>query len=80
MRSSRRHQQSTDTVAVVTPLFKLVFFSVLAFTVAAFATDGLTALLLHKPDTQAQDFLTLCTNVTTGGFGAIVGLLAGKLA
>jgi hypothetical protein len=72
-----RHRRR-EQLGVVTPRFRLVFFSVLGLTVTLFLVDMILVLALHNPSTEAQNLMDLCSRLATIGFGAIIGLLGGK--
>jgi hypothetical protein len=61
----------------ITPLFKLVFFTVLGLTVLSIGINVL--LVLDGTNTaMARDLAKLCAAGWTGGTAAIFGLLGGK--
>ena len=62
----------------VTPVFKLVFLTVLGLTVLSFATNVILVIALKEPNEQAKGLIDTCSTITKAGFGAIVGLIGGK--
>lgn len=61
----------------ITPLFRLVFFTVLGLTLLGFV--GYMALLLLNPSSAfAEDFAGICRDMIKTGTAAIFGLIGGK--
>jgi hypothetical protein len=60
-----------------TPVFRLVFFSVLALTVLSLLVSVYLAGV-SEPTEQANRLFVTCTTSWQMGFGAIVGLIGGK--
>ena len=70
------HSTTTLTVTL-SPIFKLVFLSVLSITVLSmFITCALVAV--HNETDQGKALFELFASITKMGFGAMVGLLGGK--
>ena len=68
---------STTLTVTLSPMFKMVFLSVLSITILAmFITCALVAL--HNETDQGKALFELFASVTKMGFGAMVGLLGGK--
>ncbi|HYR82695.1 MAG TPA: hypothetical protein VE422_01300 [Terriglobia bacterium] len=68
---------STTLTVTLSPIFKMVFLSVLGITVLAmFITCALVAV--HNETDQGKALFELFASVTKMGFGAMVGLLGGK--
>lgn len=70
--------QKTEQIGVVTPRFRLVFFTVLGCTSGLLLVDLTLALALSHPSAAAQSLMDLCSRLVAIGFGAIIGLLGGK--
>ena len=70
--------RSTTTLTVtLSPIFKLVFLSVLSITILSmFITCALVAV--HNETDQGKALFELFASITKMGFGAMVGLLGGK--
>jgi hypothetical protein len=66
---------STETLS---PVFKLVFLSVLGITLLAFAVNVALVLAIENPSDEATGLIETCSTITKAGFGAIVGLIGGK--
>jgi len=75
-----RKDHTYEQIGVVTPRFRLVFRTVLGLTVSLLLADLVLVLLLRNPTPQAQNLMDLCSRLATIGFGAIIGLLGGKVA
>jgi NhaP-type Na+/H+ and K+/H+ antiporter len=68
---------STTLTVTLSPIFKLVFISVLGITVLSmFITCALVAV--HNETDQGKALFELFASLTKMGFGAMVGLLGGK--
>lgn len=66
------------TRIVVTPAFKLVFLSVLGLTIALVIAS--ICLAVFPTQTEAVKNVTgMCMTLCKSGFGAILGLLGGKV-
>lgn len=64
--------------ATVTPVFKLVFLTVLALTVVALLLNVALVVSIDNPNDQAKSLIETCSTIVKAGFGAIVGLIGGK--
>jgi hypothetical protein len=64
---------------VVTPYFKMVFIVVLIATVVLIGADIAMSILVVKPDSNVQQAITTTDSLGKAGFGAIVGLLGGRI-
>ena len=68
---------STTLTVTLSPVFKLVFVSVLGITILSmFITCALVAV--HNETDQGKALFELFASLTKMGFGAMVGLLGGK--
>ncbi|GAA2137817.1 hypothetical protein GCM10009760_18640 [Kitasatospora kazusensis] len=65
-------------VAKVTPLFRLVFFSVLGLTIACLVASVWITVAVKNPNDQAKQLLDNLATIEKLGFGGILGLLGGK--
>ncbi|WP_328997808.1 hypothetical protein OHA18_25480 [Kribbella sp. NBC_00709] len=61
-----------------TPVFKLVFLTVLGLTVAALILNVVLVMAIDQPNDQAKSLIETCSTIVKAGFGAIVGLIGGK--
>ena len=75
---SVQSQQGQSSVTTVSPVFKMVFLTVLFFTFAALATNIALAVLIKEPNDQTKSLIETCSTLTKAGFGAIIGLIGGK--
>ena len=66
-------------VTPVSPVFKLVFVVIVGLTVLALAANVCMALMVEGPNQQTIDVMNTCSTFAKTGFGAIVGLIGGKL-
>jgi hypothetical protein len=66
--------------AVVSSRFALTLGAVAAITVLLFLLDVLLVLVLRSPCDDAAKLMNTLSSTATLGFGAIVGLLGGKVA
>ncbi len=73
-----RTRTSTNQQAVVTPLFRMVFFTVTALTLILFLAYVGLVLWLKHPDSQQSTLMDFCSMTSAFGFGGIFGLLGGK--
>ncbi|WP_321430316.1 hypothetical protein [uncultured Methanolobus sp.] len=62
------------------PTFKVAFIAVSVATVLAFITNLYIAFTYPELTEAQNNVLSICENIVTTGFGAIVGLLGGKAA
>lgn len=67
-------------LSAVTPVFKLVFLTVLGLTLAALVLNAALVIAMDKPTDQANNLIETCSTIVKAGFGAIVGLIGGKAA
>lgn len=65
-------------LTTVTPVFKLIFLSVLAITLCALALNVILVVCIDSPNDQAKSLIDTCSTIVKTGFGAIVGLVGGK--
>jgi hypothetical protein len=80
-RKHRKPAQSPSPVVKVTditPRFKLVFATVLAITILCLLLN-LVIVLAAPPGAAAESFVDTCSTAFKLGFGAIVGLVGGKV-
>jgi hypothetical protein len=61
------------------PTFKLVFLSVLGLTVLSLVLHVVLVVTLKQPNDQAKLLIETCSTLTKTGFGAMVGLVGGKV-
>jgi hypothetical protein len=74
-------RRAAERETVVTRNFKLIFIGVLGLTVAALIAQG--AIVLTQGDgisSGVKELVAYLRTLSTAGFGAIVGMLGGKLA
>ena len=69
-----------QVVAVDRPLFKLVFLTVTALTVLTLGISVLLAVFVSKPDASVASTIDATATVYKIGFGALAGLLGGKVS
>ena len=62
----------------ITPLFKLVFLSVLGLSILCLVANVVLAVQIERPSAQVRDVLSTLSTAWKTGFGAIVGLIGGK--
>ena len=62
----------------VAPAFKLVLFVVIALTLVSLAASILLALSAPQTD-EVKKLIDACSTMYKAGFGAILGLLGGKV-
>jgi hypothetical protein len=74
-----QRDQHEEQIGVVTPRFRLVFRTVFGLTVMLLLIDVILVLSLRNPGQEAQSLMDLCSRLVTIGFGAIIGLLGGKV-
>ena len=68
---------ATTLTVTLSPMFKLVFLSVLGITILSmFITCALVAI--HNETDQGKALFELFASLTKMGFGAMLGLLGGK--
>ncbi|MFD8749388.1 hypothetical protein ACFV0O_00150 [Kitasatospora sp. NPDC059577] len=67
-----------SNTVTITPVFRLVFFSVLGLTVASLVTTVWLVLAVHDPNDQAKSLVENLLTIAKLGVGAIFGLLGGK--
>jgi hypothetical protein len=65
-------------LTTLTPIFKLVFLSVLGITFVALLVNVALVIFLNAPSDQAKSLIETCSTILKAGFGAIVGLIGGK--
>lgn len=65
-------------VTKLTPIFKMVFLSILGLTILAFVSWGILSIEYPNPGAEAKGFFQACSMITQLGFGAICGLVGGK--
>ncbi|WP_157575984.1 hypothetical protein [Mycobacterium sp. GA-2829] len=67
-------------VTPVSPFFKLVFLVIVSLTIALLGVNVALALFVDNPNDATKDVIASCSNLSKAGFGAIFGLVGGKLA
>lgn len=67
-------------MSTVTPLFRLIFFTVLALTVAFAAAHFVLVLMMPEPTPQAIALMGAASDAWQSGLGAIFGLMGGQAA
>jgi hypothetical protein len=77
-------EQSAPDINVVsasqiTSHFRMVFLCVVIVTLFALGVDALFTLMVRSPTEEQKHFLDLLGALVTAGFGAIIGLIGGKL-
>jgi hypothetical protein len=68
-----------DRRTAIHPAFKLVLAIVSGFTLIFFLVSLALVVLIPIPSPTQQTFLEWCSTLCKSGFGAIIGLLSGKL-
>jgi hypothetical protein len=68
------------TATTVSSHFKLIFLTVLALTVITLALRIGMALMVGSPNDSVKDAMTTCGLLANAGFGAILGLIGGKVS
>jgi hypothetical protein len=82
--TEHKHRKSTGSpssvvkVTDITPRFKLVFATVLAITILCLFLN-LVIVLAAPAGASAESFADTCSTAFKLGFGAIVGLVGGKV-
>jgi hypothetical protein len=66
------------TAIVLTPAFKLIFFSVLGLTILSLVGNFLAVLVPNQTE-EVKRLAETCSTTWKLGFGAIVGLIGGKV-
>lgn len=69
-----------DIAARLSPHFRMVFVSILAFSMALFVTRIVLVIAFPTPNDAMKDIIASCAYISTAGFGAILGLMGGKLS
>jgi hypothetical protein len=64
--------------STLTPVFKLVFLTVLGLTLLSLLIDLALVVTLNSPSSEAKSLIDACSTTWKTGFGAIVGLIGGK--
>jgi hypothetical protein len=64
----------------LSPTFKVAFIAVSVATLLSFITNLYIAFSYPELTEAQNNVLSICENIVTTGFGAIVGLLGGKAA
>lgn len=67
-------------VAAVSSHFKMVFISVCVFTGALFVANMLLSIFVSNPNENLTRFISVTATLMQAGFGAIIGLIGGKVA
>jgi hypothetical protein len=67
-------------MGTVTPLFRLIFITVLVLTVAFAAAHFVLVMTMPEPSAQAVALMGAASDAWQGGLGAIFGLMGGKAA
>lgn len=75
--TSRTKASSTVLTVTLSPVFKLIFCSVLGITVLSMAL-GCSLVALGVQTVEGKALFDLCVTTWKLGFGAIIGLLGGK--
>jgi hypothetical protein len=70
---------TVTSTTTVTSHFRMVFLTVAGLTVTLLISLSVLSLVMPDPTEQQQKLLDLFTTLVTAGFGAIVGLIGGKL-
>jgi hypothetical protein len=71
---------TTDTSRIDLPwIYKTAFIVTVIFTLLFFLTTVAVALWLDEPSGQQQTLFSSCDTAWKAGFGAIIGLIGGKL-
>ena len=76
--ANRRARPANIRVETLTPLFKLVFLTILGLTILALALNVILVASIANPNDQAKGLIDMCSTIVKTGFGAIVGLIGGK--
>lgn len=63
---------------VLTPVFKMVFLSILGLTILSAGTGIALAIFVASPSAELRGWNETCSTAFKLGFGAIVGLIGGK--
>jgi hypothetical protein len=70
--------KAKGSATAITPLFRLVFFSVLGLTVLSILMNFGLVMWIDNPTDSAKTLMESCSTGWKLGFGAIVGLVGGK--
>jgi hypothetical protein len=74
------HIKPEQIIKTISPHFKMVFLTITAITAAFFLVNLAIVLFVHSPTDQMRSFMATTTTLYQAGFGAIVGLIGGKVA
>jgi hypothetical protein len=70
---------STKAAAPLAVHFKLIFLAVFFLTVALLATRVGVAIMVPNPSDSLKDAMATCNLLAIAGFGAMLGLIGGKI-
>lgn len=67
------------SATVVSAHFKMIFLAVFALTVALLITRVSVAIMVTDPSDSLKDAMATCNLLAIAGFGAMLGLIGGKI-
>jgi hypothetical protein len=67
------------TATVVSAHFKMIFLAVFFLTVALLVTRITVAIMVRNPSDSLKDAMATCNLLAIAGFGAMLGLIGGKI-
>ena len=70
---------STSAVPPVSVHFRMIFLAVFSLTVALLITRVTVAIVVTNPSDALKDAMATCNLLAIAGFGAILGLIGGKI-
>lgn len=70
---------ATKAAAPLAVHFKLIFLAVFFLTVALLATRVSVAIMVTNPSDSLKDAMSTCNLLAIAGFGAILGLIGGRI-
>lgn len=71
---------STPAVTPASGYFQTIFWAVFSLTVTLLATRVGVAIFVEHPNDSLKEAMSTCNQLATAGFGAILGLIGGKIS